>query len=155
MTATTLPDYRYRPGPLHAILLAGSVPLFLGALLSDLAYYLTYQPQWSNFAAWLLFGAALFSGLALLFALVNLIRARPKAGRPTRYFLLLLISWALAVINSFEHGKDAFAVMPSGLVLSVVAAPLILIAAWIGLSNLRADYVPVVRASSRETGGVV
>jgi uncharacterized membrane protein len=147
MTATTLPDYRYRPGPLHAMLLAGSVPLFLGALLSDVAYYLTYQPQWSNFAAWLLFGAALLSGLALLFALVNLVRARPMAGRPTRYFLLLLlISWALAVLNSFEHGKDAFAVMPSGLVLSVIAAPLIVIAAWIGLSNLRSTPL--------RTGGV-
>ena len=153
MTATTLPDYRYRPGPLHAILLAGSVPLFLGALLSDLAYYLTYQPQWSNFAAWLLFGGALFSGLALLFALVNLVRAEHKGGRPTAYFVLVLISWALAVLNSFEHGKDAFAVMPAGLVLSVIAAPLIVIAAWIGLSNLRATPYPVARGLAPETGG--
>jgi uncharacterized membrane protein len=154
MTVTTLPDYRYRPGPLHAILLAGSVPLFLGALLSDVAYYLTYQPQWSNFAAWLLFGAALFSGLALVFALVNLIRAEHKGGRPTAYFLLVLISWALAVFNSFEHGKDAFAVMPSGLVLSVIAAPLIVIAAWLGLSNLRATPYPVARGLAPEKGGL-
>ena len=153
MTATTLPDYRYRPGPLHAILLAGSVPLFLGALLSDLTYYLTFQPQWSNFAAWLLFGAALFSGLAMVFALVNLIRAEHKGGRPTAYFLLVLISWALAVLNSFEHGKDAFAVMPAGLVLSVIAAPLMVIAAWIGLSNLRSVPYPVARGLTPETGG--
>lgn len=137
MTATTLPDYRYRPGPLHAILLGGSVPLFVGALLSDIAYYQTYQSQWSNFAAWLLAGAELFSGLALLFALVNLIRAKRKAGRPTLYFLLLLATWVLGLINSFEHAKDAFAVMPLGLVLSVITAPLVCITAWIGLSNLR------------------
>lgn len=139
MTATTLPDYRYRPGPLHAILLGGSVPLFLGALLSDIAYYQTYQSQWSNFAAWLLAGAEVFSGLALLFALVNLIRAKRKAGRPTLYFLLLLAAWVLGLINSFEHAKDAFAVMPSGLVLSIITAPLACIAAWIGLSNLRSS----------------
>ena len=40
--------------PLHAALLAGTVPLFLGALLNDIAYAKTYQIQWSNFASWLI-----------------------------------------------------------------------------------------------------
>ncbi len=39
--ATVNPTYRHPPGPLHAILLAGTVLLFLGALLSDLAYFKT------------------------------------------------------------------------------------------------------------------
>ena len=47
---TTLSTYRPTPGPLHATLLAGTVPLFLGALLSDIAYTQTYQIQWANFA---------------------------------------------------------------------------------------------------------
>ncbi|CZT30142.1 putative membrane protein [Pseudomonas cerasi] len=51
MTGHKLPDYRYLPGPLHATLLAGTVPLFLCALLSDITYYTTHQSQWSNFAA--------------------------------------------------------------------------------------------------------
>ncbi len=37
MTATDPILYRRTPSPLHAILLAGTVPLFLGALLSDIA----------------------------------------------------------------------------------------------------------------------
>ncbi len=139
MTVATLPDYRQRPGPLHGILLAGTVPLFIGALLSDLAYFKTYQSQWSNFAAWLLAGGALFSGLALLFALANLIRAPHKAGRPTVYFLLVLVTWVLGVMNSFEHAKDAWAVMPAGLILSVITAVLASVAAWLGLSNLRSE----------------
>lgn len=139
MTVATLPDYRHRPGPLHGILLAGTVPLFIGALLSDLAYFETYQSQWSNFAAWLLAGGALFSGLAMLFALANLIRAPHKAGRPTVYFLLVLVTWVLGVINSFEHAKDAWAVMPAGLILSVITAVLASVAAWLGLSNLRSE----------------
>nr|WP_290445146.1 MULTISPECIES: DUF2231 domain-containing protein [unclassified Pseudomonas] len=134
VTTTTLP--RTTPGPLHATLLAGSVPLFLGALLSDLAYYQSYQIQWSNFAAWLIAGALLFSGLALLFALVNLIRAPRKAGRPTWYFLVLLATWLLGLVNAFEHAKDAWAVMPAALVLSVIVSVLALIATAIGMSNL-------------------
>lgn len=41
---------------LHAILLAGTVPLFLGALLSDFAYSSSYEIQWKHFASWLLVG---------------------------------------------------------------------------------------------------
>ncbi|MCF5054340.1 hypothetical protein GIW50_17695 [Pseudomonas syringae] len=135
---TTLPTYyATRPGPLHATLLAGSVPLFLGALLSDIAYGQTYQIQWANFASWLIAGALVFSGFALLFALVNLLRAEHKAGRAAAYFLLLLAAWVLGLINAFQHAKDAYAMMPTGLVLSVIVTVLALAATWTGLTNLR------------------
>ncbi|WP_434681624.1 DUF2231 domain-containing protein [Pseudomonas sp. R1-18] len=137
MTVTAHPVYRSTPSPLHAILLAGTVPLFLGALLNDIAYYQTYQIQWSNFASWLIAGGLLFCGLALLFGLVNLIRADRKAGRPTVYFLLLLVTWVLGLINAFEHAKDAWATMPSSLILSVIVTVLACVTAWLGLTNLR------------------
>jgi uncharacterized membrane protein len=137
MTATTHELYRSTPNPLHAALLAGTVPLFLGALLSDFAYFRTYQIQWSNFASWLIAGGLVFCGLALLFALVNLLRAGQKRGRPLTYFLLLLATWALGFLNALEHAKDAWAVMPVGLGLSVVVAVLAVVATGLGLSNLR------------------
>lgn len=132
---TTLPAYRYTPGPLHATLLAGSVPLFLGALLSDIAYAQTFQIQWANFASWLIAGALVFSGFALLFALVNLVRAEHKAGQPLAYFLLLLATWVLGLINAFQHAKDAYAMMPAGLVLSLIVTVLTLAATWTGLRS--------------------
>ncbi len=137
MTVTVQPTYRSTPGPLHAILLAGTVPLFLGGLLSDIAYYKSYQIQWSNFASWLIAGGLLFCGMALLFALANLFRAERKSGRPVMYFLLLLLTWVLGLVNAFEHAKDAWAAMPSGLVLSVIVTLLAFVAAWTGLTNLR------------------
>jgi len=141
VTVTEQSLYRCTPSPLHAILLAGTVPLFLGALLSDIAYFKSYQIQWSNFAAWLIAGGLLFCGLALLFALVNLVRAERKGGRPTVYFLLLLVTWVLGLVNAFEHAKDAWAVMPAGLVLSLVVTVLACVAAWLGMSNLRSGGV--------------
>jgi uncharacterized membrane protein len=137
VTATAQPLYRTTPSPLHAILLAGTVPLFLGALLSDIAYAQTYQIQWSNFAAWLIAGGELFCGLAVLFALGNLIRADRKAGRPVLYFLLLLATWVLGLVNAFEHAKDAWAVMPEALIFSVIVTLLSVVASWVGLTNLR------------------
>lgn len=132
----------YHPGPLHplhALLLGGSLPLFLGALLSDIAYFNSYQIQWSNFASWLIAGALLFSGLALLCALIGLLRRDHRQGRPLVYFLLLLAGWILGFINALVHARDAWAVMPSGLVLSVLVTLLILAATWLGFFGLRGD----------------
>ena len=134
-TAMPNPAYRQPPGTLHTILLAGTVPLFLGALLSDIAYYQSYQIQWSNFASWLIAGAELFCGLALLFALINLVRARQKSGHPLMYFLLLLATFVLGLVNAFQHAKDAWAVMPAGLVLSAIVFFLSCLAAWVGLRH--------------------
>lgn len=135
---TTLSTYPVvRPGPLHGTLLAGTVPLFLGALLSDIAYGQTYQIQWANFASWLIAGALVLCGFALLFALVNLVRAEHKGGRPVAYFLLLLGTWVLGLVNAFQHAKDAYAMMPAGVVLSAIVTVLAIVATWIGLTNLR------------------
>lgn len=137
MTATIQRSYRSTPNPLHATVLAGTIPLFLGAMLSDIAYFRTYQIQWSNFSSWLIAGGLVFCGLALLFAVVNLIRADHKKGRPLIYFLLLLVNWLLSFINALEHAKDAWATMPLGLILSVIVTLLACVATWIGLTNLR------------------
>lgn len=79
----------------------------------------------------------MFCGFALLFALVNLVRAERKAGRPVAYFLLLLGTWVLGLVNAFQHAKDAYAMMPTGLMLSAIVTVLAIVATWIGLTNLR------------------
>ena len=137
MTVSAPLSFRCTPSPLHATLLAGTVPLFMGAMFSDIAYFNSFQIQWSNFAAWLIAGGLLFAGLALLFALVNLLRAQPKSGRPVIYFLLLLCTWVLGLVNAFEHAKDAMATMPYGLLLSVIVTVLACVTTWVGLTGLR------------------
>ena len=124
--------------PLHAFLLAGCVPLFLGALLADWAYSSTYEVQWTNFASWLLVGAMLLAGFALLWALIDLLRAdRRWRGRPLIYFIVLLAAFIFGFINALVHAKDAWAKMPEALILSVIVALLVLVACWLGLSTWR------------------
>ena len=123
------------PGRLHAFLLAASVPLFLGALLSDHAYSTSYELQWSNFASWLVAGGMVFLGVALVFAIADLVRG----GRSLVYFGLLLATFVLGFINALVHARDAYAVMPTGLVLSLVVAVLAAVLAWIAFSGLSAS----------------
>ena len=104
--------------PLHLVFLAGALPLFLGALLSDIAYYRTEVIQWNNFAQWLLAGALVFAAVPLLMSLIGLFRGR----RALVYFIVLLVLWVIGFVDSLVHASDAWASMPRGLWLSLIAA---------------------------------
>lgn len=123
--------------PIYAVLLAGSLPLFLGALLSDLAYAGSYQVQWTNFASWLIVGGLVFSGFALLWALVELLRADRKGRRELLPVLVLAATWVFGFIDSLVHAKDAWASMPAGLILSALVTALIIGAIWLSFSGAR------------------
>jgi uncharacterized membrane protein len=114
--------------PLHAVLLAGSVSLFVGAALSDAAYASSYEIQWNNFASWLIAGALVLAGVALLFAIVDLLRIGRRARGLALYATLLLATWVVGFVNALMHARDAWASMPHGLVLSVIVAVLACIA---------------------------
>lgn len=142
MAALSRPIYLRALHPFHAILLAFTVPLFLGALISDIAYSGTFQIQWSNFSSWLIAGGLLGGGFAMLWALIDLVRFRNSGTmRPMIYFSLLLVMWVIGCINALVHAKDAFATMPGGLYLSVVTALLALVATWIGYSGFARQEV--------------
>lgn len=130
--------YRSPLHPVHSVLLAGALPLFLGALLSDIAYAQSYQIQWKNFASWLIAGGLVFSGLVLLWAGIELARADRREHRPIAYLLALLATWLLGLANAFIHAKDAWASMPTALILSAIVALLALAATWLGFSLPRA-----------------
>ena len=137
--AVTAEERRPRPiHPLYGFLISAAVPLFLGGLLSDLAYGATAEIQWSNFAAWLIAGAMVFTGFALLWAFIALLRSRPKRGRPLLAFLLLLAAFVLGLINSFVHARDAWGIMPAAPILSGIVTAIIILAAVVGLSTPRA-----------------
>jgi uncharacterized membrane protein len=122
--------------PLHSILLAFPPTLFVGALASDITYWMTFQIQWSNFSSWLIAGGLLGGGFAVVWALINVFRLRRyRSKRPLAYFGVLLVAWVLGFVNALVHAKDAWAIMPEGLLLSAVTALLALGAAWIGYSG--------------------
>ena len=120
--------------PLRALLLAGGVSLFLGVLLSDIAYANSDQVQWKNFASWLNAGALLLSGLALLWSVIGLINDH-RHWRSVRSGALLLAAWVFGFVNSLVHAKDAGATLPEGLVLAVLVFALVAVASWLALDS--------------------
>jgi uncharacterized membrane protein len=124
----------------HGVLLAGAPPLFLGTLLSDWAYSSTFEVQWINFAAWLLAGALVFAGAALLWAAVDFLRKdRVRDPRSALYLLVLIATFVLGFVNALVHAKDAWATMPAALILSVLVFLLALAATWLGFAGRRSE----------------
>lgn len=121
--------------PIHGVLLASTIPLFLGALLSDYAYTSSYEIQWSNFASWLIFGGLVFGGIALVLSIIRLIKSPQRSGLSFIYPFLLLLTWIFGFINSLIHAKDAWATMPEGIIFSIIVVLLACASTWIGFAK--------------------
>ena len=122
---------------MHAIALLLSLPLFVGALLSDWAYNSSYQVQWVNFAAWLIAGGLLAAGPALLWGAVDVLRSpATRHRRGMTYLSLLLATVVVAFINALVHAKDGWAAMPTGLILSAVVVLLAAAASEVGFAGI-------------------
>ncbi len=120
--------------PLHAILLAFPVALFPSALLADITYLNSSEMQWSNFASWLIAGALVFAGVALLWAAIAALRKRGTWGYPG----VLAAMWIVGLVNALQHSHDGWSsVGTTGLVLSIISSVLALVAGWLGYASGR------------------
>jgi uncharacterized membrane protein len=126
-------------------LLAFPIALSCSSVATDITYLNSAVVQWSHFSAWLIAGTALFTGLALAWAVVAYWLGRGNAAPRKRlvYVAILAAMFVLSVVNSFQHAGDAWAsIGTAGLLMSIVTAVLALAAGWIAYS---ARVVEVVR----------
>ncbi|WP_041863231.1 DUF2231 domain-containing protein [Bordetella petrii] len=129
------PRYALTVHPLPAVFLGGALALFLGVMLADFAYAKSFDIQWNNFASWLLVGGLVFGGIALVFAIIDLFRPRQRAAGAILYGAILLAAWLVGFFNALMHARDAWASMPTGLVLSAVTVVLAGAATWLGFRS--------------------
>jgi uncharacterized membrane protein len=115
--------------PVYGWLLPVPIVCFVGALVTDLAYQGSGgNLLWVNFSSWMMAAGLLIGALAALFALIDAIRGVGVLWG----FLLLVAAWIVELINSFIHARDGWtAVVPDGLVLSIVGVVLIVVAGWL------------------------
>lgn len=116
--------YRHSLHPLHGMLLGAANGFLFSGFLSDWAYAGSTEIQWKNFAGWLIIGGLVFTGFALLWMLVDLVRLPLGRGPRIVAFVLLLAGFVLGIVDELVHAKDAWASMPEGLILSGVVAVL-------------------------------
>jgi uncharacterized membrane protein len=100
---------------------------FVAALTFDVIYAETAVMLWDKAAAWLIVFGLLFAVVPRLINLVQVwITSRQSATRTDRLdFWLNLVAIVVAIDNAFVHSRDAYAVVPTGLWLSVCSVILV------------------------------
>jgi uncharacterized membrane protein len=125
----------FRPEPRRSVIaesiygLLNPIPFgcFVAALIFDILYAETAVMLWDKGAAWLIVFGLLFAVVPRLVNLTQVWFTSKAFATPMDKlsFWLNLIAIVAAIINAFVHSRDAYAVVPSGLWLSIVTVVLI------------------------------
>ncbi|HEX8445952.1 MAG TPA: DUF2231 domain-containing protein [Sphingomonas sp.] len=121
--------------PLHPMLVPFPIVCFIGALLTDLAYYASANIQWSNFSIWLITAGLVMGGLAAVTGIIDYAGdKRVRAARPaTPHMIINLSVFVIELFNAFVHSRDGWtSVVPTGMTLSIISVLLLGISAWLG-----------------------
>jgi uncharacterized membrane protein len=118
-----------RPEPRRSIVaesiygLLNPIPFgcFVAALIFDILYSETAVMLWDKAAAWLIVFGLLFAVVPRLVNLAQVwVTSRRTATRTDKLdFWLNLSAIVVAIVNAFVHSRDAYAVVPAGLWLSI------------------------------------
>jgi uncharacterized membrane protein len=121
--------------PIHAMLVPFPIAFFVATLACDLAFWRTGNPFWASASIWLLGAGLVMAALAALAGLTDVlgdvqIRALSDvwwhAGGNVLVVLLQLLSWTL------RYSQGSSAVVPTGLVLSLIVVGILLFTGWKG-----------------------
>ncbi|TMJ49939.1 MAG: DUF2231 domain-containing protein [Alphaproteobacteria bacterium] len=128
-----------RGRPIHKMLVSFSAAYFVGALVTDLAYWQVPDVVWERFSIWLIAAGLVMAGLAAVAYAVDLAGGR-QIDRPA---WPRIIGYALAVslslVNAFVHSRDGYtAVVPTGLMLSALVVAVLLLTA--GVASALANH---------------
>lgn len=135
-------------GPAYLLLFPIAVVCFIGALLTDLTYASNAVIQWLAFSEWLIAAGLVFGAFAALASLIELIASASLRSTILGWGHIFLF-WAAMIVelfNALVHSIDGWtAVVPTGLVLSVIGS-LLAVAAVATLFLVPVKWVPAREA---------
>jgi uncharacterized membrane protein len=118
-------------GPIYLLLFPIPVVCFVAALVTDIAYSASAFLMWLHFSEWLIAAGVAFGALAALALLIEFVASDVIRTGAFGWAHLVLFCAAVIVelFNAFVHTIDGWtAVVPSGMILSIIGAILALAA---------------------------
>lgn len=138
--------------PFHPLIVTFPIAFLTGALGTDLAYWLTQDTFWARASIWLI-GAGFVAGLvAALTGMMDFLKIdrvkKHSAGwihmaGNVAAMVLTLVNWILRW-NNVEG-----AILPTGLIISLIVASLLGITGWYGAELVYRHKIAVIGYSSR------
>lgn len=138
--------------PLHPLLVTFPIAFLVGVLGTDLGYVLTSDPFWARASIWLI-GAGFVSGIiAAITGMMDFLRIDRVRKRRAGWAHMLgnvtvlgltLVNWVLRINNVTD------AVVPTGIIISLIVATLLGITGWYGAELIYRHKVAVIGYNSR------
>jgi uncharacterized membrane protein len=122
--------------PIHPMLVPFPIAFLVGALVTDLVFLGTGGGFWARASFWLLIAGVVTGLVAALFGLIDFVTIRRARAHSAGWihFLGNLVAVVLAGVSVLlrRGGNQEEAIMPLGLVLSVVVSLILLVTGWLG-----------------------
>ncbi len=137
--------------PIHPMLIPFPIAFFVGTFACDVAYWLTGNANWAMVTPWLLGAGIIMAALAALAGLTDLfgeqrIRALNDAwlhaGGNVIVVLIEIYNWYA------RYDKGAAAILPKGIILSLVVVCILLFTGWMGWNMVYRHRVGIADAAS-------
>jgi uncharacterized membrane protein len=121
--------------PMHPILITLPIGLFVAVALFDLIFWQTGTEMWATGALWLLGAGLIAAALAALTGLIDFlgdrrIRALGDAWQHAIGNVIMVLIQLFSFYQRYRYGTSA--VVPLGLILSLVAVCILLFTGWKG-----------------------
>ena len=121
--------------PIHPMLIPFPIAFFVGTLISDIVYWQTGDPFWATASQYLLGAAIVTALLAALAGFTDFFGDRRirMLSHAVQHMLGNLAAVVIAVINFVMRlGDPAAAIVPTGLILSLIVGLILLFTGWRG-----------------------
>lgn len=121
--------------PIHPILVQFPISFLVGALLSDAIFWFTQDLFWAKASYWLIVGGLAGGLAAALTGMLDFLRIQRVRKRTAGWMHMFLnvAALTLTIVNLLLRWNDPVsAILPWGLVLSVIVSTLLGVSGWYG-----------------------
>jgi len=121
--------------PIHPALIPFPIALLISAAVTDVLYWRTSAAAWAEMSWWLIVGGLATGALGALAGLIDFLtidRAREHAAGWIHFIGNASVLVISAVNLWIRAGNRAQAIVPWGLLLSVIVAGMLAVTGWLG-----------------------
>lgn len=121
--------------PIHPMLIPFPIAFFVGTFVSDLIYWQTNIPAWAAATPWLLGAGLVMAALAAVMGLIDVFGDQQIRQLSTTWWhaganVLVVLIELYNLFLRYQEGPSA--IVPNGLVLSLIATLLLVFSGWKG-----------------------
>ncbi len=133
--------------PLHPLIVTFPIAFLTGALGTDLAYVLTNDLFWARASFWLILAGLLMGLVAALTGLLDFFKINRVRQHSAGWIHMIgnIIALGLSFVNLFlRWNNQSSAIVPTGIILSLVVATVLGITGWYGAELVYRHKVAVI-----------